>query len=247
MKLRTIINILIFDSESRGFVRLKSSQEKGASRRPIPYNSAMRQNLTDERALWRSAGVVCLVLTGCVTELPATVESPNAGGALGVGRVVTVITGESERMYEPELRSFEFINLRTGERFRVNVKSDDQLFTLSLSPGEYELTRVQVNEGPFLSIAQLSVSFALEQGAITYLGTWRFGVESPQYGRMVVVSMIPDDKDRLQAAQSIRDKYPDREAQSIVTRLPDPTHSEARLYEVMPYPRYPTYFRRHVW
>jgi hypothetical protein len=182
-----------------------------------------------------------------MTELPARVESPNAGEALGVGRVVTVITGESERMYEPELRTFELTNRRTSERFRVGVKSDDQQFTLSLSPGEYELTRVQINEGPFLSMAQFSVTFAVEQGAITYLGTWRFGVDSPRYGRMVIVSMIPDDQDRLQAEQFVREKYPDHGAEPIVTRLPDPTHSEARLYEVMPYPRYPTYYRRHLW
>ncbi len=139
------------------------------------------------------------------------------------------------------------MNRQTRERFRVDVESDDQQFVLFLPPGEYELDRVQINEGPFLSMAQLSSSFALEEGAISYLGIWRFGVDSPRYGRMVVVSMIPDDQDRLQAEQFIRDKYPDREAQSVVTRLPDPTHSEARLYEVMPYPRYPTYFRRHVW
>jgi hypothetical protein len=192
-------------------------------------------------------GTTLTLFAGCFAELPARVESSNAGEALGVGRVVTVITGESERMYEPELRTFELTNRRTGERFRVGIKSDDQQFTLSLSPGEYELTRVQINEGPFLSMAQFSVTIAVEQGAITYLGTWRFGVDSPRYGRMVIVSMVPDDQDRLQAEQFVREKYPDRGAESIVTRLPDPTHSEARLYEVMPYPRYPTYYRRHLW
>jgi hypothetical protein len=168
-------------------------------------------------------------------------------GPFVIGRVTTVITGETRRIYEPALRFFELVNRQTQERFRVDVESDDQQFVLSLPPGEYELNRVQINEGPFMSMAQLSASFALEQGGITYLGTWRFGVDSPRYERKVVLSMIVDEQDRDQAEQIIKQKYATQEISAVVTVLPDPAESEARLYEVMPYPRYPRYFQRHYW
>jgi hypothetical protein len=32
-----------------------------------------------------------------------------------------------------------------------------------------------------------------------------------------------------------------------VMLVPEPSHEEARLYEVMPYPRILGYFRRHWW
>jgi hypothetical protein len=192
-------------------------------------------------------GVVFLVLTGCATEVPLTADSTDTGAALVVGRVTTVLTGERKRIYEPMLRTFELENQQTHERVRVDVQSDDAQFALSLPPGRYELSRIQINEGPFMSMAQLSASFALEQGAVTYLGTWRFGVDSPRYGRMVVLSMVVDEEDRAQAEQIIKQKYPIHETHSVVTLLPDPAESEARLYEVMPYPRYPRYFQRHYW
>jgi len=198
---------------------------------------------------WRErwAGMLLIVLTGCVTELPSTAESVDGSAALAVGRVTTLLTGERKRIYEPALRTFELENQQTHERFRVDVQSDDEQFTLSLPPGKYVLNRIQISEGPFLSIAQLSASFALEEGTITYLGTWRFGVDSPRYGRMVVLSMVLDDEDRAQAEQIIKEKYPAQEVQPVMSVLPDPAASEARLYEVMPYPRYPRYFQRHYW
>jgi hypothetical protein len=45
----------------------------------------------------------------------------------------------------------------------------------------------------------------------------------------------------------IKEKYPSQEASVVMTVLPDPSESETRLYEVMPYPRYPRYFQRHYW
>lgn len=207
----------------------------------------MREALVGLGWLERWVGALVLILNGCVTELPATVESVDGSATLVVGRVTTVLTGERKRIYEPVLRTFELENQQTHERYRVDVQSDDERFTLSLPPGKYVLNRIQVSEGPFMSMAQLSTSFALEQGAITYLGTWRFGVDSPRYGRMVVLSMVADEKDRDQAEKIIKEKYPSHEIHPIVTVVPDPAESEARLYEVLPYPRYPRYFQRHYW
>ena len=196
---------------------------------------------------WPSIGVLCLALSGCATELPVTVAEAEIAGTLAVGRVVTVITGESQRMYAPELRSFELINMESGERFKVDVQSEDEYFALSLPPGPYELNRVQISEGPFLSMAHLRGGFAVKSDEITFLGTWRFGVESPQYGRHVVVSMIHDEHDQERAQQFIESTYPNLSKEPLVTLLPDPSHEETRLYEMMPYPRYSRYFRRHWW
>ncbi|HKW86842.1 MAG TPA: hypothetical protein VJM82_07210 [Nitrospiraceae bacterium] len=64
---------------------------------------------------------------------------------------------------------------------------------------------------------------------------------------MVVLSMVVDEGDRGQAEQIVKQKYSALETHEVVTVLPDPALSEARLYEVMPYPRYPRYFQRHYW
>jgi hypothetical protein len=164
-----------------------------------------------------------------------------------VGRVVTVITGESQRLYFPELRSFEVINRESQERYKIDVQSKDGYFSISLPAGPYELNRLQISEGPFLSMAQLSAGFVLKPDVITFLGTWRFGVDSPKYGRQVAVSMIHDERDQEHAQQLIKDRYPGLESRSLVLSTPEPSHEVARLFEVMPYPRYSRYFRRHWW
>ncbi len=180
-------------------------------------------------------------------ELPVTVAETDVVGTLAVGRVVTLITGESQRIYAPELRSFEVINTESRERFKIDVQSEDKYFSLSLPPGHYELNRVQISEGPFLSMAQLSASFMVKPDVVTFLGTWRFGVDSPRYGRHVAVSIVHDVEDEERAQEFVRDAYPAVNARSLVAQLPEPSQEQARLYEVMPYPRYSRYFRRHWW
>lgn len=191
-------------------------------------------------------GVVCLV-QACTTEIPTVVESGTVPANVVVGRALTVLTGERSRIYLPAVRSFEILNRQTQERYTVEIQSDDERFVLPLAPGNYELTRVQISEGPFLSMAQLTSTFSVAPGSITYLGTWRFGVDSPKYGRMVLVSMVSDDNDRTQVAASLRETHPSLENAGVETVLPDPSEVQTRLFEVMPYPRYPRYFRRHWW
>jgi len=196
---------------------------------------------------WLSLAALCLILSGCATELPVTVAQPDVSGTLVVGRVVTIITGESERIYAPELRSFEVINTQSRERFKVMVQSKDGYFSLSIPAGTYELNRVQISEGPFLSMAQLSASFALKPDVMTFLGTWHFGVDSPKYGRQVVVSMTYDEQDQERARQFVKNTYSTFNDRSPVMSVLEPSYEEARLYEVMPYPRILGYFRRHWW
>jgi hypothetical protein len=207
----------------------------------------MLQKMWGNQRKWQSIGVFCLALSGCATEVPVTVAPPDVSGTLVVGRVVTSITGESQRIYPPELRSFEVINMENQERYKVDVESADEYFSLSIPPGHYELSRVQINEGPFLSMAELSASFVLKPDVTTFVGTWYFGVDSPRYGRQVVVSMTYDEQDQQRAQQFVKDTYPTLNAKSPVTLVPEPSREEARLYEVMPYPRVSRYFRRHWW
>ncbi len=200
---------------------------------------------------WRSVlyplWFVALLAAGCATNLPAAPEVQDITTPIIFGRAVVLVTGQTTRWYAPQVRFFELVNLKTHERFSVDVQSDDMVFMLQLPAGDYELSRVQISEGPFLSMADFSSTFEVGVDQITYLGTWRFGVDTPRYGRMVVISVVQDQEDRAEAERKIVAKYPALEGQPVATVLPVPSEAESRLYEVMPYPRYPRYFRRHWW
>lgn len=194
-----------------------------------------------------SCAVGVLLFQGCINEIPAIPVEGTLQSNVAVGRVVAVITGERSRIYEPSVRAFEVQNLETKERFMVEMESNDERFVVALSPGDYELTRVQINEGPFLSMAELASTFSVGQDPVTYLGTWRFGVDSPRYGRMVSLSMINDEEDRARVLHTLALNDPSLDLNAVTTVLPNPAEVQARLYEVMPYPRVPRYFRRHWW
>ena len=98
-----------------------------------------------------------------------------------------------------------------------------------------------------MSIAQLASTFSIGEDPITYLGTWRIGVDSPKYGRMVSVSMVSDDEDRAEMLETITLNDPSLDVGVVATVVPDPAEVQTRLFEVMPYPRVPHYFRRHWW
>ncbi len=186
-------------------------------------------------------------LSGCLTEAPTVVQPEDGRMVLVAGRAIAVITGERARKYEPEVRRVELLQRQAGVRYSVMIGGDNQTFAFFLPIGEYEVTRVQINEGPFLSIAQLASSFSIGGESIAYLGTWRFGVDSPRYGRMVLVSMVADDELRPLIEETIRAQYPAFASESLTTVVPFPAETVTRLYEVLPYPRYPKYFQRHVW
>jgi len=82
---------------------------------------------------------------------------------------------------------------------------------------------------------------------VAYVGDWRFGVDSPRYGRMVLVSMVDENATRRQVERTIREQYPALATTPLVTVIPSHAETEARLYEVSPYPRVQKYFQRHNW
>ncbi len=190
---------------------------------------------------------ITLSCVGCAAELSSLAEAPNIDGPLVVGQVVTVLTGERGRIYATKVRFFEMEDQRTHERFTVEIKSEDRYFAIALPVGDYRLNRVQISEGPFMSMADVSAAFSVSQDKVTYVGTWRFGVDSPRYGRMVVLSMVMDGDDRSQTDAFLAKQYPALQGGPVTCVLPEPSTMETRLYEVLPYPRYPRYFQRHVW
>src|SRR5678815_1269251 len=171
----------------------------------MPYNHLMAS--TSCVMCYSVAGFMGL-LQACAHEMPALPEPGTVESNVAIGRAVAVLTGERSRIYQPTVRSFEIQNNHTRERFTVEIKSDNERFILPLAPGDYELIRVHISEGPFMSMAQLTSTFSVGHDPITYLGTWRFGVDSPRYGRMVSISMVSDEEDRAQAAQSLGLMYP---------------------------------------
>lgn len=189
-------------------------------------------------------GVLSLSVAGCTTELPSLAHQDEVTGTLAVGRVLTVLTGNRSRRYGPQIRFLEMEHQDSSKRFRVEIESPDQRFAVGLPAGKYQLTRVQISEGPFMSMADLSMTFSVDTGAVTYVGTWTFGVDSPRNGRMVVVSASTDQAESARVRDFLAEQYPNLDGRSMVEALPQPAKTEARLYEVMPYPRYPTYFRR---
>lgn len=198
--------------------------------------------------VWAVAGALCVLsLPGCVTEAQTVLPETESRKILLVVRMVAVITGDRARRFEPEVRQVEMIHGATGERFNVTVQGKDEVVAVFLPPGQYSINRVQINEGPFLSMAQLSSSLAVEVSPVVFGGTWRFGVDSPRYGRMVLLSMVFEDEARERAERKIREEYPTLASEPMTAVLPYPAEGETRLYEVMPYPRYPRYFRRHWW
>jgi len=181
-------------------------------------------------------------LFGCVTSMSAIPERvPAEDKAVAIGRVVTVLTGPTTRWYTPQLRFFEVVNSTTGERIRVDVQSDDAWFVLPLPAGEYELSRIQISEGAFLGMAGLEPRFQVNAGEVTYVGSWRFGVESPQYNRTVLLSAVAEDQAAVRQALA---RYPELNGRPVSTELLEPSTVETRLFEVPPYPRF-WWFRRH--
>src|SRR5574341_699518 len=177
------------------------------------------------------------LLCGCARGVPALPPTTDSGTSVVFGRTLVVLTSPTTRAYEPQVRSFEVVNRSTQERVRVEVRSSDSRFMITLPAGKYQLGRVQISEGPFLSMADYVVEFAVASGQLTYVVTWRFGIDSPRYDRMMVFSAVPRSEERERALQELSAQHPALNAQFMTMAVPSPAEVDARLYEVMPYPR----------
>ncbi len=185
-----------------------------------------------------------MACVGCA-DIARQTDHQVESARLVIGRAIAVITGQSSRAYGPQVRSFELENWRTRERTTVELKSEDRMFSVLLPAGDYRLNRVQISEGPFLSIAEMDVAFSVGSAAVTHVGTWRFGIEPPRYGRRVALSIVMEDDTLREIKAVLSAEHPERQAERIASIIPEPPTTDTRLYEVMPYPRYPRYFQRH--
>ena len=192
-------------------------------------------------------GCCVLTLLGCVRMVPHEPEHSVGSLPVIVGYARALITGDRSRKFDPEVRWFELVNRGTGERLVVEVQTKASWFIVPVPAGRYELVRVQINEGAFLSLANVSLMFDILEGQVTCVGSWRFGIESPRYGRRVLVSVDYDQTDQAVVKRELLQEYPDWGTMPVVISLPSPLNVEARLYEVAPYPRMHKYFRRHWW
>ncbi len=186
-------------------------------------------------------------LWGCATDIPAVPETAQVTGSAAIGRVLVVNSGERARRYQPEVRVLDLEHLRTKERFSIRIDAGDRQFVIPLPPGDYLLNRVRITEGPFMSMAELAIPFSVGKGPVSYVGTWRFGVGSPGYGRMVLVSIVFDQQEMAQTLDFLHDAYPVLAQQPVEEMRFEPHQAAVRLFEVMPYPRIHRYFRRHWW
>lgn len=184
-------------------------------------------------------------LVACATAVPSEAPDSAAGQVVVFGRVVTVLTAPSSRPYDPKVTFFEVLNRSTGGRTKVAIDSNDKLFVLQLPAGDYEVTRVQIHEGPFAAMADLALVFHIGQERLAYLGTWQMGVDQPRNDRHLLVAVIQNQADQIEAERYLIAHHADLADQTITTLLPSPAATDTALYEVMPYPRVVPYFRRH--
>jgi hypothetical protein len=186
-----------------------------------------------------------IACAGCVSDVQRQTDRPAESDRLVIGRAIAIITGQTSRVYGPEVRWLELENRRTQERITVELKSQDRVFSVLLPAGDYRLNRIQISEGPFLSIADMNATFSVGAAVVTHVGTWRFGIEPPRYGRKVALSIVMEEEGLREINALLPTEHPERRDERILSVVPEPPTAETRLYEVMPYPRYPRYFQRH--
>src|SRR5690349_7671937 len=145
------------------------------------------------------AAMIVSSFAACATMVTALPERLDETRTIVMGRAVTVLLGPTTRWYGPAVRFIDLVDRGTGQRYRVMLESQDRHFILQLPPGDYELSRVQISEGPFMSLADLHEIFTVQPDRVTYVGTWRFGIDIPKYGRTLLVSMSENDETRREA------------------------------------------------
>ncbi|WP_454062874.1 hypothetical protein [Candidatus Nitrospira salsa] len=180
-----------------------------------------------------------MFLTGCV-GIPEK-ASPEAIGqeSMVVGLIKVVSSGPYSRGYETQLRFFHLLNLATGERFRVNVQSAGKAFFVALNPGDYEVIRVQINEGPMMMESHVSLQFHVAPNETIYLGTWHFDVDTPRTQRMLRMNISPEQPHWENFTSLVRSK----EKEIVKTSLPTTLKDEVRLFTVAPNPKISYFYR----
>jgi hypothetical protein len=180
-----------------------------------------------------------MLMNGCVAVAKKDWQWKKGEEPTAFGLIKVRTTGSYSRGYQTHLRFFHLLNRGTGERLRVDVQSAAIAFFLHLVPGNYEVVRVQFNEGPMMMEAHVSLEFQVRPNGTTYLGTWHFDVDTPRTQRMLRTEIFNEEPhwgEILTMHQALN-----RKTMEVV--LPKLGSEEMRLYTVAPYPKISYYYR----
>jgi hypothetical protein len=186
-------------------------------------------------------GILVGITIGCVHQLPAHPTQENLKEPLVFGHIQVWQDKPSGRISLPELASLEFVTKDGKKRYHVDIEAASSYFFLPLDPGDYQVTRMFIQEGGFRSSAEVPMEFEVPEYGVVYLGTWRFQIDSPNFIREVEVKI---SSEQVKAIVELHARYPSLSLQPVVSALPEPSLLRSRLYEITPYPRF-RWFNRH--
>lgn len=175
---------------------------------------------------------------GCTTL--TTVSSHNTRlTALAFGYMEVQAIGSNPRGSPTNVRLVFLRNIDTQERFRLEIYAHSKVFFVKLPPGSYQVDRIQFNEGPFMMESSPHVQFHVSAEHISYLGVWKFTVETPRTVRLLYTDIIEGTKKFHKTMSSDLERNP----LPIKKVLPLLEKTESRLFSVKPQPRI-RYFNR---
>lgn len=186
-------------------------------------------------------GILVGMSMGCAHQLPSHPSQEDLTEPLVFGHIHVWQEEPSGRIYIPELASLEFSSRDGQRRYRVEIEAASSYFFLSLKPGQYQVTRVFIQEGVFRSSAEVPLTFEVPDQGVVYLGGWRFQVDPPNYTRELEVTVVSES---VKAIVELTVRYSSLSSIVILSSLAEPPLLRARLFEVTPYPRF-RYFNRH--
>ena len=178
---------------------------------------------------------------GCTHQLPSHPAQEDLREPLVFGHIEVWQEEPSGRIFLPELASLEFISKDGQRRYRVDIGAASSYFFFSLDPGQYQVTRIIVQEGGFRSSAEVPLTFEVPDQGVVYLGGWRFQIDPPNYTRELEVTIVSEP---VKAIVGMTVRYPTLFSNVVVSSLAEPPLLRARLYEMTPYPRV-RWFNRH--
>ena len=195
---------------------------------------------------WMANGLLilmCLLMVGCSTWDVHNPEDSISNESIVLGIVQLKARGPYFRMHQSaaQVQFFDVRNTQTGKRTRVDMTENAERFVTNLSPGHYELFRIQIGEGPFRSEAQVNLSFDVVAEKVTYLGVWQMQVDPPKTVRMLQWEVVAETPNwnPVQLLNPIIGDHP------LEVSLPKPEFNQNRLFAVAPsQPRAKYFYRR---
>ncbi len=180
---------------------------------------------------------------GCATVEPGRLDEEAEKGSLVLGFLRVEPTGPIFRLHqeEPHIRFLDVKNTQTGEWTRIPISEKATRFVTTLSPGQYEIFRIQLGEGPFRSESYVNLNFEVLPDKTMYVGIWRMQVDAPKTVRMLQLDVL----DELPDWDLLVTLHPELDEKALAVSLPQPTTNQSRLFAVAPsQPRSKYFYRR---